>query len=104
MAAAETVQSTASKKSSADKNAAALKSASDETSTRRFHYNVTTARLDEFVNLLTAAVRDPALERDPAMRGAAGAAANVRVTAAGHGEGVYEAVITTLAERRGASA
>ena len=45
-----------------------------------------------------------ALERDPAMRGAASAGANVRVTAAGHGEGVYEAVITTLAERRGAGA
>ena len=45
----------------------ALKSASDETSTRRFHYNVTTARLDELVNLLTAAVRDPALEHDPAV-------------------------------------
>jgi leucyl-tRNA synthetase len=45
----------------------ALKSAGDETSTRRFHYNVTTARLDELVNLLTAAVRDPALERDPAV-------------------------------------
>lgn len=45
----------------------ALKSASDETSTRRFHYNVTTARLDELVNLLTAAVRDATLERDPAV-------------------------------------
>jgi leucyl-tRNA synthetase len=45
----------------------ALKSAHDETATRRFHYNVTTARLDELVNLLTAAVRDPALERDPAV-------------------------------------
>jgi hydroxymethylpyrimidine pyrophosphatase-like HAD family hydrolase len=45
-----------------------------------------------------------ALERDPAMRGPATAHANVRVTAAGHGEGVYEAVITTLAERRGAGA
>ncbi len=45
----------------------ALKSAHDETSTRRFHYNVTTARLDELVNLLTAAVRDPALENDPAV-------------------------------------
>ena len=45
----------------------ALKSASDETSTRRFHYNVTTARLDELVNLLTAAVRDPALLHDPAV-------------------------------------
>jgi leucyl-tRNA synthetase len=45
----------------------ALKSASDETSTRRFHYNVTTARLDELINLLTAAVRDPALSGDPAV-------------------------------------
>jgi leucyl-tRNA synthetase len=46
----------------------ALKSAIDETATRRFHYNVTTARLDELVNLLTAAVRDPALIDDPAVR------------------------------------
>jgi leucyl-tRNA synthetase len=45
----------------------ALKSASDETATRRFHYNVTTARLDELVNLLTAAVREPALANDPAV-------------------------------------
>jgi leucyl-tRNA synthetase len=45
----------------------ALKSAIDETETRRFHYNVTTARLDELVNLLTAAVRDPALADDPAV-------------------------------------
>jgi leucyl-tRNA synthetase len=45
----------------------ALKSAHDETSTRRFHYNVTTARLDELVNLLTAAVRDASLEHDPAV-------------------------------------
>jgi leucyl-tRNA synthetase len=45
----------------------ALKSAHDETATRRFHYNVTTARLDELVNLLTAAVRDATLERDPAV-------------------------------------
>jgi leucyl-tRNA synthetase len=45
----------------------ALKSARDETATRRFHYNVTTARLDELVNLLTAAVRDPALAGDPAV-------------------------------------
>jgi leucyl-tRNA synthetase len=45
----------------------ALKSARDETLTRRFHYNVTTARLDELVNLLTAAVRDPALAGDPAV-------------------------------------
>ena len=45
-----------------------------------------------------------ALERDPAMRETTAGHPNVRVTAAGHGEGVYEAVITTLAERRGASA
>ena len=45
----------------------ALKSAHDETATRRFHYNVTTARLDELVNLLTAAVRDATLEGDPAV-------------------------------------
>jgi leucyl-tRNA synthetase len=45
----------------------ALKSAHDETDTRRFHYNVTTARLDELVNLLTAAVREPALAGDPAV-------------------------------------
>jgi len=45
----------------------ALKSAADETASRRFHYNVTTARLDELVNLLTAAVRDPGLDGDPAV-------------------------------------
>jgi len=45
----------------------AFKSAHDETETRRFHYNVTTARLDELVNLLTAAVRDPELAHDPAV-------------------------------------
>jgi leucyl-tRNA synthetase len=45
----------------------ALKSAHDETETRRFHYNVTTARLDELVNLLTAAVRNPAYDDDPAV-------------------------------------
>jgi leucyl-tRNA synthetase len=45
----------------------ALKSAHDETATRRFHYNVTTARLDELVNALTAAVREPALADDPAV-------------------------------------
>jgi leucyl-tRNA synthetase len=45
----------------------AFKSAHDETETRRFHYNVTTARLDELVNLLTAAVRDPDLANDPAV-------------------------------------
>ena len=46
----------------------AIKSTLDETETRRFHYNVTTARLDELVNALTAAVRDPALGDDPAVR------------------------------------
>jgi len=45
----------------------ALKSAADETKTRRFHYNTTTARLDELVNLLTVATRDPALANDPAV-------------------------------------
>jgi leucyl-tRNA synthetase len=45
----------------------ALKSAHDETETRRFHYNVTTARLDELVNLLTSAVRNPAYDGDPAV-------------------------------------
>jgi hydroxymethylpyrimidine pyrophosphatase-like HAD family hydrolase len=42
-----------------------------------------------------------ALERDPSLRGAL--PANVRVAEAGHGAGVYEAVVTTLAEARGAS-
>ena len=46
----------------------AVKSAIDETATRRFHYNVTTARLDELVNLLTAAARDPRFDEDPALR------------------------------------
>jgi leucyl-tRNA synthetase len=45
----------------------ALKSGADETSSKRFHYNTTTARLDELVNLLTAATRDPALGDDPAV-------------------------------------
>ncbi|GAC1545226.1 MAG: leucine--tRNA ligase [Candidatus Velthaea sp.] len=45
----------------------ALKSGADETETRRFHYNTTTARLDELVNLLTAATRDPELAGDPAV-------------------------------------
>jgi hypothetical protein len=40
-----------------------------------------------------------AVERDPEIL--RGAPANVRVAEAGHGEGVYEAVITELAERRG---
>jgi hypothetical protein len=41
-----------------------------------------------------------ALDRDPDIGRAAAARPNVRITAAGHGDGVYEAVVTTLAERR----
>jgi phosphoglycolate phosphatase len=41
-----------------------------------------------------------ALERDPSLAGAVAARDNVRVAEAGYGEGVYEAVVTTLAERR----
>jgi phosphoglycolate phosphatase len=42
-----------------------------------------------------------ALERDPAIREAApGVGAAVRITEAGYGPGVYEAIVTTLAERR----
>jgi phosphoglycolate phosphatase len=37
-----------------------------------------------------------AVERDPTMREAIGGRANVRVAGAGHGKGVYEAVVTTL--------
>ncbi len=37
-----------------------------------------------------------ALERDPSMRAASAAHENVRVTDAGHGPGVYEAVVSTL--------
>jgi hydroxymethylpyrimidine pyrophosphatase-like HAD family hydrolase len=40
-----------------------------------------------------------AVEQDPSIREAAGAAGNVRITEDGHGAGVYEAVVTTLAER-----
>ena len=42
-----------------------------------------------------------ALERDPTLREAIAGRANVRVAEASHGAGVYEAVVTTLAERRG---
>jgi hydroxymethylpyrimidine pyrophosphatase-like HAD family hydrolase len=42
-----------------------------------------------------------ALERDPTMREALRAHRNVRIAAEGHGPGVYEAVVTTLARRRG---
>ena len=41
-----------------------------------------------------------AVERDPTLR--EGLPANVRIAEAGHGPGVYEAVVTTLAEGRGA--
>jgi hypothetical protein len=41
-----------------------------------------------------------ALENDPTLREALGAHGNLRVAEAGNGDGVYEAVITTLAERR----
>jgi phosphoglycolate phosphatase len=40
-----------------------------------------------------------AVERDPSMRDAIAAYDNVRVTEAGHGAGVYEAVVSTLMER-----
>jgi leucyl-tRNA synthetase len=46
----------------------ALESGWGETRTRRFHYNVTTAKLDELVNLLTVAVRAPGALDDPALR------------------------------------
>ena len=35
--------------------------------TRRFHYNVTTAQLDELVNVLTAPLREPSAAGDPAV-------------------------------------
>ena len=41
-----------------------------------------------------------ALEREPGLRPALAEFANVRVAEGAHGAGVYEAVITTLAERR----
>ncbi len=42
-----------------------------------------------------------AVQRDPTLRGAVGGRANVRFAEAGYGAGVYEAVMTTLAQRRG---
>ena len=42
-----------------------------------------------------------AIERDPTLREAIGARANVRVAEESYGAGVYEAVVTTLASRRG---
>jgi phosphoglycolate phosphatase len=41
-----------------------------------------------------------AIERDPSLREAVAARDNVRVAEGRNGEGVYEAVVTTLAERR----
>jgi hydroxymethylpyrimidine pyrophosphatase-like HAD family hydrolase len=41
-----------------------------------------------------------ALEHDPSLRAALGEFGNVRLAEAGYGGGVYEAVLTTLAERR----
>jgi leucyl-tRNA synthetase len=46
----------------------ALESGLTETTTHRFHYNVTTAKLDELINLLTAALREPDAATDPAVR------------------------------------
>ncbi|MDQ6944331.1 MAG: class I tRNA ligase family protein, partial [Candidatus Eremiobacteraeota bacterium] len=45
----------------------ALESGKNETETHRFHYNVTTAKLDELINLLTAALREPSAPDDPAV-------------------------------------
>ncbi len=45
----------------------ALESAQGETDTRRFHYNVTTAKLDELINALTALLREPGASDDPAV-------------------------------------
>ncbi len=45
----------------------ALESGKNETETHRFHYNVTTAKLDELINLLTAALREPGASDDPAV-------------------------------------
>jgi hypothetical protein len=41
-----------------------------------------------------------AIERDPSLREGLAAFGNVRIAEDGHGAGVYEAVVTTLAERR----
>jgi hypothetical protein len=41
-----------------------------------------------------------ALARDPSLGDGLARLGNVKTTEAGHGAGVYEAVITTLAERR----
>jgi leucyl-tRNA synthetase len=46
---------------------AALKSGSEETETRRFHYNTTLARLDELVNAITKFAQTPDAAEDPAL-------------------------------------
>jgi leucyl-tRNA synthetase len=46
---------------------AALKSGSDETFTRRFHYNTTLARLDELVNAMTRLAQSADAASDPAL-------------------------------------
>jgi leucyl-tRNA synthetase len=46
----------------------ALDSGKSETETHRFHYNVTTAKLDELINQLTTALRAPDAADDPAIR------------------------------------
>ncbi|MDB5072490.1 MAG: leucyl-tRNA synthetase [Candidatus Eremiobacteraeota bacterium] len=45
----------------------ALDSGMSETETYRFHYNVTTAKLDELINLLGSALREPGAAEDPAV-------------------------------------
>jgi leucyl-tRNA synthetase len=46
---------------------AALRSGSEETETRRFHYNTTLARLDELVNAITKFAQTPNAADDPAL-------------------------------------
>jgi leucyl-tRNA synthetase len=46
---------------------AALKSGSEESSTYRFHYNTTLARLDELVNAMTKFAQTPGADGDPAL-------------------------------------
>jgi len=46
---------------------AALKSGSEETETRRFHFNTTLARLDELVNAVTKFAQTPNAAEDPAL-------------------------------------
>jgi phosphoglycolate phosphatase len=52
----------------------------------------------EFVGRFFVVANGP--ERDPALREAIGGRANVTVTEGRNGDGVYEAVVSTLAERR----